>query len=243
VDEAVGFQAEQVPEHARPRGSRLADEVAPVPASHRPGSFYEPSAIHPPNPKATPVGTVLTAQNAFVGPASAGVGTTLYSGDSISTDWAGSVQISAKAARFFLTEVSAAVLSNTDGVLSARLVKGTAKFSTANARAFTLFASKAAIRPNTDAPTIAQVTYVNEKELLVLAQRGALAVTVDGETKIIPEGSGYQVLLEPAANMAAGQGGPPLKAGRSTFVLVAIGVVAVITGLAVSEALESPSRP
>src|SRR5215472_16543336 len=151
--------------------------------------------------------------------------------------------MSAKAARLFLTEVSAAVLNDTDGVLSARLVKGTAKFSTANARAFTLFVSKAAIRPNTDAPTIAQVTYVNEKELLVLAQRGALAVTVDDETQIIPEGAAYRVLLDPPADMAGGQGGPPLKAGRSKFLFVAIGVVAVITAIAVSEAWESPKRP
>lgn len=188
-----------------------------------------------------PVGAVLTAQNAFVGLASAGVGTTLYSGDSISTDRAGSVQMSAKAARLFLTEMSAAVLNDTDGVLSARLLKGTAKFSTANARAFTLFASKAAIQPKTDSPTIAQVTYVSDKELLVLAQRGTLVVTVADETQTITEGTEYRVRLDETAQA---QGGPPSKAGRSTFVLVAIGVVAVITGLAVSQALaESPSRP
>jgi hypothetical protein len=137
--------------------------------------------------------------------------------------------------------VSAAVLNDTDGVLSARLLKGTAKFSTANARAFTLFASKAAIRPKTDAPTIAQVTYVSDKELLVLAQRGTLVVTVADETQTITEGTEYRVRLDETAQGA--QGGPPNKAGSSKFVLVAIGVVAVITGLAVSQALESPSRP
>ena len=145
--------------------------------------------------------------------------------------------MSAKAALLFLTEMSAAVLNDTDGVLSARLLKGTAKFSTANARAFTLFASKAAIQPKTDAPTIAQVRYVSDKELLVWAQRGTLVVTVADETQTVTEGTEYRVRLDET-------GGGPRKAGKSTFVPVAIGVVAAITGVAVSRALaESPSRP
>jgi hypothetical protein len=37
--------------------------------------------------------------------------------------------------------------------------------------------------------------------------------------------------------------GPPLKAGRNYFLVTAVGVTAVVTGLAISEALESPNRP
>jgi hypothetical protein len=84
------------------------------------------------------------------------------------------------------------------------LLIGTATFSTGNAHAFTLYASKAAIRAQSDAPTIGQVRLLNAKELLITSKRGPLSVTVDGETQVIADGKAYQVYLDP--EMAAAQG-------------------------------------
>jgi hypothetical protein len=208
-------------------------------------------------PNVTPLGTVIAAEHAHVGAASADVGTTVYGGDRLSTDLRGSVQVRAGSARLLLLSSSAAMIDDKEGSPSARLVQGTATFSTGNSHAFTLYASKAAIRPQTDGPTIAQVTYVNEKELLVTSRRGGVTVTVEDEVQVIPEGTAYRVLLDPTdADMAqgpagAGSGGQgpwggnrgPLKAGRSHFLIAAIALTAVATYLAVSEALESPDRP
>jgi hypothetical protein len=116
---------------------------------------------------------------------------------------------------------------------------------------------EAVIRAQSDAPTIGQVTYLNEKELLVVSKRGPLTVTVDGETEVIADGSAYRVLLDPPPAMAQGpegagahkddkkrgMNGPPLKAGRNYFMVTAVGVSAIVTAFAVSEALESPNRP
>ena len=207
-----------------------------------------------PNP-ATSLGTIITADHARVGDSSAEVGTTVFGGDRLTTDAQGSVQIRAGAARFLLQGASAAIISDTEGAPSAKLLQGAATFSTGNAHAFTLYASRAAIRANSDAPTIGQVTYLSDKELLVTSKRGSLSVTVDGETQPIPEGSSYRVLLDTMAQGPEGAGGgkdqnhdkrksgAPLRAGRNYFVPVAIGFVALVTGLAVSEALESPERP
>lgn len=206
---------------------------------------------------ASSLGTVVTAEHARVGDSSAEVGTTVFSGDRLTTEREGSVQIRAGAARLLLQSGSVATLADSDGAPSAKLLLGTATFSTGNSRAFTLFASKAAIRAQSDGPTIGQVTYLNEKELLVVSKRGPLTITVDGQTEVVTDGSAYRVLLDPPATMAQGpegagahkddkrrgMNGPPLKAGRNYFVVTAIGVSAVITGLAVSEALESASRP
>lgn len=206
-------------------------------------------------PSVTPLGTVIAAERAHVGGASADVGTTVYGGDRLSTDLQGSIQLRAGAARLLLLSSSAAIVDDGAGSPSARLVLGTATFSTGNARAFTLFASKAMIRPQSDLPTIGQVTYVNEKELLVSARRGGLTVSVEDEVQVIPEGSSFRVLLDPAPEAAQGpagagsgsQGpaghGSPLKAGRSRFLILATGVTAAATWFAVSEALESPDRP
>lgn len=216
-------------------------------------------ALAGPKP-ATSLGTVITADHARVGESSVQVGTTVFGGDRLTTDPQGSVQIRAGAARLLLQSASAAIVNDTDGVPSARLLLGTATFSTGNAKAFTLFASRAAIRSQSDAPTIGQVTYLSEKELLVVSKRGPLTVTVDGETQLIPEGASYRVLLDPQPNMAQGpegagsgkdkdrdrdhrRGGPPLRAGRNYFVPVVIGATAVVTVFAISEALESPNRP
>jgi hypothetical protein len=207
---------------------------------------------------ASSLGTIVTAEHALVGDSSAEVGTTVFSGDRLSTGLAGSVQVRAGAARLLLQSASSATLNDSEGAPSAKLSGGTATFSTGNSKAFTLFASRAAIRAQSDGPTIGQVTYVNEKELLVVSKRGPLTITVDGETEVINEGAAYRVVLEPPPTMAQGpegagankkedrrrgMAGPPLHAGRNYFLITAVAVTAVVTGLAVSEALESPNRP
>lgn len=207
-------------------------------------------------PNSTPLGTVIAADRAHVGQAGADVGTTVYSGDRVSTDTQGSMQVRAGAARLLLQSSSAAFVDDNDGAPSAKLVLGTATFSTGNARAFTLFASKAAIRPQTDAPTIGTVTYVSDKELLVTARRGELTVTVEDEMQVIPEASSFRVLLDPAAEAAQGPAGAgsgkqgptkgsggPLKAGRSRFLIVATSLVAAGTAVAIYKAVESPDHP
>jgi hypothetical protein len=206
---------------------------------------------------ASSLGTIVTAEHARVGDSSAEVGTTVFSGDRLTTDREGSVQIRAGAARILLQNASIATLNDSEGAPSAKLFLGTATFSTGNSKAFSLFASRAVIRAQSDAPTIGQVTYLNEKELLVASKRGPLTVTVDGETEVIADGAAYRVLLDPPPTMAQGpegagthkedrkrgMSGPPLHAGRNYFLITAVGVSALVTGLALSESMESPNRP
>jgi hypothetical protein len=206
---------------------------------------------------ASSLGTIVTAEKARVGDSPAEVGTTIFSGDRLATDTQGSVQIRAGAARLLLQSATSATLNDTEGAPSAKLYGGTATFSTGNSKAFTLFASKAAIRAQSDGPTIGQVTYLNEKELLVVSKRGPLTITVDGQTELIADGAAYRVLLDPPPTMAQGpegagahkeerkrgMSGPPLHAGRNYFLITAVGVTALVSGIVISEALESPNRP
>jgi len=202
------------------------------------------------------LGTVIAADRAHVGEAKAEVGTTVYGGDSLSTEVQGSVQVRAGKARLLLLSSSSAVLSEAEGAATAKLLNGAATFSTGNAHAFTLFASAAAISAQTDAPTIGQVSYISPKELLVRATRGSLVVIVDDDIQVVAEGASYRVLLEQPEEMAQGpegagsgkdrgpgSGHSPRRAGRSRFMYVAGGLAGVATYLAVSEALESAQRP
>lgn len=198
------------------------------------------------------LGTVISADRAYLGTSVASVGTTIYDGDHLSTDQLGNIQLRAGAARLHLSPSSTAVITGSDGNPGAVLASGTATFSTANSKAFTLRAADAAFRAQSDAPTVAQVTLVNAKEFLVHTARGALSITYAGETQIIPEGNSYRVVLDPEPNPEPAQGPEgagsfrmrhPRAAGRSHFMIIVVAATAALTWFAVHEALESASRP
>lgn len=165
------------------------------------------------------------------------------------------MQLRTGAARLQLSESSSATVNEEGGTPEATLLRGSATFSTANAKAFALNASTAVIRPKSDEPTIGQVTMLSGKQLVVKCTRGALAITVGDDSRVIPEGTAYRVVLDPAESEEAqnqpppqgagtkGSGGPPLRAAKSKFVWYAVGAVAVATYLVLDEVLESPDRP
>jgi hypothetical protein len=204
---------------------------------------------------ASQLGIVVFADRARVGVAPASVGSTVFGGDKLTTEADGSVQIRSGAARFLLASSRGAILSNDDSSPAATLISGTATFSTANANAFTLRFANATIRANTDEPTVGQVSVMSSRELLVKSTRGSLLFSVAGETKIIPEGTAFRVILDPTAAEAAAaeatpggggghpKNGPPVSAGTSKFVWYAVAVVAAATIIAVHAAYESPDRP
>jgi hypothetical protein len=203
------------------------------------------------------LGTVVSAERAHVGTAAASAGATVFAGDKLDTEQLGSVQIRAGAARLLLKGSSRLVWGAEDGSPSGTLTGGTAAFSTANAKAFVLHAGTAVFRPEGNEPTVANVTLLNPKELVVRCSRGVLVIAVDNDIRVIPEGTAYHVVLDPNAAAPAGavpapptpapaswgDKSQPRKPGRSNFIWYAIGATALITWFAVSEALESPDRP
>jgi hypothetical protein len=204
-------------------------------------------------PAADALGTVVAANGASVSGTGAAVGTTIFSGDKLSTADDGSVQLRAGAARFLLSKSSIATIGEDSGTPVATLLRGSATFSTAAAKAFSLIASTAVIRPKSDEPTIGQVTLLDAKQLLVQCTRGALTITVAGDSRVIPEGSAYRVVLDPSEEAqqqpppegagTKGSGRPPISAGTSKFVWYAIGATALVTAIVIYEACESPDRP
>jgi hypothetical protein len=195
-------------------------------------------------------GTVVSAQRAHVGQATASVGTTIFSGDSLDTDKLGSLQVRSGAARLLLSGDSRVTWGPEDGNAAATLKNGSAVFSATNAKAFALHASTAVIRSNGDAPAIGSVALINPKELTVSCSRGSLAISVDDDTKVINEGTAYRVILDPdqspdgsAPSSGPGKQKPPRKAGKDRFLLVVILFSGAATGVALYYALESPDKP
>lgn len=204
-------------------------------------------------------GTVVAADGANVGGGNLSAGATVFGGDRLFTTGTGSVQLRAGAARLLLSSDSAAVLSKDEISPAANLTRGTAIFSTATSKAFVMHVGSMVIRPGTDNPTVAQITVVGPKQLMVRSTRGSVSVAVDDDVRVIPEGMAYRIVLDPtdaelaAADAAADQdpqgvgssrrSGRPRRAGRNRFIWFAIGAAAIITYFALSEAMESPDRP
>jgi hypothetical protein len=197
------------------------------------------------------LGIVVYAERAHVGAGQASVGATVFSGDRLSTEQTGTVQVRAGAARLLLSNASMATLSQDDAKPVATLTLGSATFSTSNSKAFALHVGSAVIRPTTDQPTIGQVTVLTPKELIVKSTRGSLTIAVEDDVREIPEGVGYRIVLDPNAPDpqgprgagSKGYGGPPIKAAKSKFIWYAIAITAAATIFAIHEALESPDRP
>jgi len=197
------------------------------------------------------LGTIVYADRARFSSGQASVGATIFSGDRLSTDQSGSVQVRAGAARFLLSGASMATFSQEDATPAATLAFGSASFSTANSKAFALHVASAVIRPNSDRPTIGQITVLSPKELIVKSTRGSLSIAVEDDVREIPEGAAYRVVLDPdpadpqgpRGAGTKGEGRPPLKAAKDKFIWFAVPLTAVVTGFAVHEALESPDRP
>ena len=197
------------------------------------------------------LGTVVYADRAHFGASVASVGATVFSGDRLSTEQSGSVQVRAGAARLLLSSASSATFSQDDASPAATLTFGSATFSTANSNAFALHVASAVIRPNTNQPTIGQVTLLNPKELIVKSARGSLSISVEDDVREIPEGAAYRIVLDPNAADAQGPrgtgtkgyGGSPMKAAKSRFVWFAVAATGVVTVITFREVFESPARP
>jgi hypothetical protein len=198
--------------------------------------------------RAAVVGVVVQANRAQLGgAAAASVGTTIFDGDSLSTAADGSLRMRAGAALVYLGSESGVTLKQSAGGAEAVLNRGLIVLSAVKAGTVGILANGASLRPAADVPTIAQVRILGPKELHVVAERGAIQFTYNGESEVIPEGASYRVVLDPPANMPAAQQAPePTKKSgkyRKGFLFLLFGIAGGATIWAVHEALESPDRP
>jgi hypothetical protein len=192
------------------------------------------------------LGVVTQASAAHYNASSVSTGATVYDGDRLSTEAEGLLQVRAPSALVYLPGQSGVTLHGLANGTQAELRNGSLVFSTSRAAAMEVLADEAFIRPAADGPTIAQVTVLGPKELMLTARRGALQFSYRDETAKIAEGTSCRILLDPSA--AAGPPFPqqqpvsPAHENRK-FKIVVIVLVGWITEWAVHEALESPDRP
>lgn len=188
-------------------------------------------------PAQAPVlGAVTQSSGGHLNNSTASVGTTIYDGDSLSTETAGSITLSAGPTQVTLAGDSA-VLVNHDGAgLTATLQRGSLAFRVESGGSLKINAVDVHIRPLSSGPTAGQVTLEN-CAVVVTSRVQSLEVTAGKETKVVEEGKSYRVLLEGACKNRLP---PPVIQGRFLAIPIAIGIGIII---GVKKGLESPDRP
>jgi|SRR5438128_5411295 len=117
----------------------------------------------------TPLGVVAQASRANLASASVSAGATVYDGDSFTTASGGLLRVRAGAAQFYLAGQSGLKVHSIRGGALAQLTYGTIVFSSAKAAAMNVEVAQAHIRPTSDQPTVAQISFVGPKMIDIRA--------------------------------------------------------------------------
>jgi len=214
-------------------------------------------------------GVVLDAKSAHVGGSDLTNGTSLYSGDVVTTDSEGHAQLRILQTRFELIGQSdGAFFPGANGAV-AELRHGTLVVGLNNpSESFEIFASDVRIVPKTERPVLAEIIMNATCDVQIKVVHGNLVATSGKETKTLEEGHAYDVIPEFSVNdsrnpaispeaseyhrghqhgacaLAAKSGHrPPAAAGSSRFIELVSAGTGTFLFLALSEALESPDRP
>jgi len=201
-------------------------------------SLVEAPVFASPEPSRA-LGVILQAERARLSSGDAVNGATVFDGDTLATYPAGALRARVGETQLHLLADSRARMRQAAGGATAVLERGTVILSSAAAGAVNLQASAARIHPRT-AQILAQVTLVNPQELLVTSNRGSLEVTVGDEIHTVAENTSYRVLIEP--EVPNPQGGP-VKAARSRFIVIALILIAIGTGIGIWRATVSDDKP
>jgi hypothetical protein len=202
-----------------------------------------PAMAAPTGPASAPLGVILQAERANVGVDVTSGGATVYDGDLLETQANGTLRAKLGGPQMVLRPDTSAQVHGLLNGFSGSLLHGTVIVSSTEGQTFQLLANGAMIRPVGTKATIAQVQWVNAKELMLTSNRGTLEVSMGDEVKTIEAGSSYRVEVEDSDPGTQGAG--PQHAGRGRrliFFLIAGGVAAGV-GIGVWRALVSPDHP
>ena len=195
-----------------------------------------------------PLGVITHAEHANLGTAAASVGSTIYDGDSVSTESGGTILVTAGTITLELAPQSFLTVRQVDCGVMAQLGAGRLAFSARRNSVVAIMADGATIRPMGNGLVVTYVQIIGKKELLISARHGVVELFYHGESGRIAEGQTVRVQLDPSereiAAASASDGSKSAAKTHHTFLLVVVvGLTLAITIPLAIHALESPDRP
>ncbi len=219
-------------------------------------------------PPANPsLGLVAKSVSGHIGDAAAPEGATVYSGDYLSTEDAGSMLVRVGALSLELQGSSAVHIYRAPYGAVVELNHGTVVYTTPGGQEnIVIVASDVRVTPVLSLADLGRVSMDNPCEITVYSQRGQANVQVGSESHLIEETKAYRVRAinelsyrkylspdasdyhdyhehRPCAPIEMAKGKPPVFGGQSHFIYLAAGVVGIATVWGIDRALESPNRP
>jgi hypothetical protein len=214
-----------------------------------------------------PLGLVAKAVKAHVGNAELTDGSTVYTGDYVSTEDGGDLLLRIGTASLELLAHSAAHIYVAPYGAVVELNHGSAAYTTPGGRTnIVIVASDVRATPDITMADFGRVSLDDPCNVTVSSQRGQVNVQTGSESRMVEEGKAYRVRAEnsieyrkylspdennyhdyhehkPCAALEMVKGKPPIAAGQSRFLLVALVGTGALTTWGVYKALESPDRP
>jgi hypothetical protein len=214
-----------------------------------------------------PLGLVAKAVKAHVGNGELTDGSTLYTGDYVSTEDGGDALMRIGNASLELLPHSGAHIYAAPYGAIVELNHGSAVYTTVGGRTnIVIVASDVRATPDITLADFGRVSLDDPCNVTVASQRGQVNVQVGSETRLVEEGKAYRVHAEnsidyrkylspdaddyhryhehkPCAPLEMVKGHAPIAAGQSRFLLVALVATGALTTFGVWRAVESPDRP
>jgi len=214
------------------------------------------------------LGLIARVSGGQIGDASASEGSTVYSGDSLSTNDNGSMLVRVGAMSLELQNSTAVHIYRTPYGAIAELNRGTVLYTTpGGAQNLIIVVSDIRVTPDLSNADAGRVSLDDPCDATVYTQKGQATVVVGSENRVVEQGKAYRVralneinyrkYLSPddsdyhnyhehvtcpaAYDMAKGK--LPVAGGKSAFLLIAAGTTGVATGILIWKALESPDHP
>jgi hypothetical protein len=189
-----------------------------------------------------PMGIVTSAQRALVGHALAVDGTSIYDGDTLSTEATGAVRLQFGDSQMILTGNTVVSLNKTDAGVSATLVSGSVRFASVPGSLLEVRALKSVVvRSKDNQSAVGQLTVTGPASFQIGSTKGALDVSVNGVDHVVEASTAYNVNLD--GDNGGDQNKSPRAAGTSGGIWLAVAVIAAGTAVAIWLAFRSPSRP
>lgn len=188
-----------------------------------------------------PMGIVTSAQRSLIGHVSATDGTSIYDGDTVSTEPTGALRLQFGGSQMVLTGNSVVSLNKTDAGVVATLLSGAVRFSSVPGSLLEVRTLKAVVvRAKGDQAAVGQLSVTGPASFQIGSTKGDLDVAVNGVEHVVEASTAYNVSLD-------GDGGQnnrkPRAAGASGGLWIAIAAIGVGTGVALWLAFRSPSKP
>jgi hypothetical protein len=195
------------------------------------------------------LGVVIQSQIGHLGTTNLAIGTSVYAGDSLSTDVGGTLRLKVRSGQIYLLSASALMLGQDEqDWVQGTVVRGTAGFSAAPSDKLELLIPAGALRPNGQ-PAYGQVTLVSPTEMIISAYRGSLVLDNAGELHVIDAGLSYRVTVLPDDQRPEGAGTEQYpekiktpKRRHLVLALILLGVLGASAYVIHHEIVESPSR-